>query len=321
VHLRSHRRASLLDEEGRAVADPWPWLRLVQRSSSAALLDGLERLRSRTVVEEEPVPGEPARPPVVLRERELPFVEADFASRPELRTLLLRCAVMKALVSKALNERRLEYEEAMVLKHSLGHLPIGPLAFNYLVDRCPELGPSLKMGDRLKGNPVSCAKIRKRLPSVTASVNCHCEAVQRPEHYPTPLLHLEGSVFPLEQGGGEVTRRPSSEEEQTIARTFSAALEQRRRAEQELEQVRHALVDALMGLPDRRLELPEGLWALVDEEGMPTLQWTPASGASSDKLGEQAKCPMDKKLGEQAKCPMDKKLEAQRPVVADGEQS
>jgi len=46
------------------------------------------------------------------------------------------------------------------------------------------------MKDRLKGNPVSCPSIRKKIPHVTRRLACNCHFEFAPDRYPTPVLYL-----------------------------------------------------------------------------------------------------------------------------------
>ncbi len=203
-HRRSMRRALLLDAQGRRVADPWEYLRRVPRLSREPLLDAFGRLREGAPPVEVVPEAAPGPVAIGLPQPDL-FTEADFESRGELRHLLGHCAVLGRLVHQALHERRLSYDESVVLRHSLGHLPVGPLAVNYLFGRCPEVRGDLFMKSALAGNPISCPAIRKRIGHISSAVPCHCAFYSRPDHYPTPLLHME--TLP---SGSTATGRPGA---------------------------------------------------------------------------------------------------------------
>jgi hypothetical protein len=127
-------------------------------------------------------PAPPPAPPA--------WTAADFDTHPEVGHLIGRCPVLAALRDKAEKNRRLTHDEQVVVAHTLGHSGAGVLAVNYLLDRCVDVSPTAALKTPLSGNPMSCAKIRKRIPHITGSVPCHCRFDLAPEHYPTPRLHL-----------------------------------------------------------------------------------------------------------------------------------
>ncbi len=283
IHRRSSRRALFLDDTGRPVADPWPLLRGVERIDRTRLLDVLGALRDAPA----PPPAEPTDEDGVEEvcpwpaplPPPAPFTEADFELQPEVAALLRRCPVLEALVCRGLERRRLAHDERVVLRHTLGHVPGAVPAVNYLFERCPEVPTDAFLKSPLRGSPISCPRVRKRVPEVTALVPCHCEFPTRPDHYPTPLLHLDEA-----RARGELApARPEAEEPRAplpedLARTFSHLAERQQRLEGELQEVRGAFVDALSSLPERALETAEGRWVLRDEDGLPVVEWCPAEG-------------------------------------------
>lgn len=199
LHRRTGRRCSLLDPAGAPVADPHRLLREHARSSAAMLLGALDRVAERvaatTQVEGFTAPGRERGAPAPLdgaaREAEpAPRTWAEVAAMPEIARLLEGCCVLRQLAHRAESERRLRYSERVVLRHALGHSPAGVSAFNYLVGRCASSDPSEPLRGPLSGHPVSCARIRKRIPEVTSRLPCNCAFDFAPDHYPTPRLHL-----------------------------------------------------------------------------------------------------------------------------------
>jgi hypothetical protein len=99
--------------------------------------------------------------------------------------------VLDAIVATAWAQRRLSHDEQVVLTHSVGHLADGPALVNAVLARCPEIPTRAWLGRRLRGHPVSCPKVRHRVPELTSRLPCHCLFETSPQSYPTPLAHLE----------------------------------------------------------------------------------------------------------------------------------
>src|SRR5205807_114972 len=78
-----------------------------------------------------PLPPEPAPA----------WTDADFEADPRMRHLLTHCPVLAELKRTVEEHRRLNHDEQLVLIHTLGHLPGGPQAVNYLLSRCVDVGP------------------------------------------------------------------------------------------------------------------------------------------------------------------------------------
>ncbi len=87
-------------------------------------------------------------------------------------------------------------DETQVLIHTLGHLEHGPAAVNELFQRCQNADPSLFLKSRLRGNPMSCPKIRARIPHITSLVDCNCAFDLTSNLYPTPLIHVQSLAGP-----------------------------------------------------------------------------------------------------------------------------
>lgn len=277
IHLRSKRRAWVLGEDGRPAADPWQLLSEAELLGRAGALDLLAGLRDQDVDtpfadhDEDDEEGRlPAPPPMPDRPV---FTEADFEAHPEVSALKRRCPVLSLLVEKGLEQRRLSHDEQIVLRHTWGHVPQALPAVNYVLERCPEISPAAHLQSPLRGNPMSCPKIRKRIPEVTSTVACHCVFTVNPDHYPTPILHLEEA-----RARGELSDRPDGAPREAlvaeeIARTFVHLQEKLERIDSELQEVRGRFVEALERLPGRRLETEDGAWSLAEEEGLAVLDW------------------------------------------------
>lgn len=138
-----------------------------------------------------------ATSPTMAVEPELYHLESD----AELQLLLSRCVTLRALVAKVDMTGQLSHDEIRVLTHTVGHLATGPAAVNAILNRCLQTDTSLYLKRPLRGNPMSCASIRARIPDVTANLPCDCHFPRRGGLYPTPTLHLTQATgtFPIEE--------------------------------------------------------------------------------------------------------------------------
>ena len=201
IHLRTGRRALLLDDAGRPVADPWPLLRSAPRVTEAALLAAWDALRespseapAETTAE---TTGETtALIPTPVPRRGPRFTREDLRTRADLAPVLADCSVLSAIVDDALARRTLSHDAQIVLSHSLGHLPSGVEAVNYVLKHCPDVPDRAHLVRRLRGHPISCPKIRQRLPGVTSRLPCYCELQGTTTTYPNPLLHGQEQEAP-----------------------------------------------------------------------------------------------------------------------------
>lgn len=284
IHRRTGRRSRLLRPDGTAEPDPHGALRRHPRLTRAALREAIAALKARAGTP--PAPGatareaEPPEPPA----SELPvptpapaWTMADFDVHPEIGRLMRGCAVLAALRDRALDHRRLSHDEQVVLKHALGHSGAGVLAVNYLLDRCADVSPADRLQTPLAGNPISCPRIRKRIPHITASVPCHCAFEFAPDHYPTPRLHLRNpSLGPAT----DASPRPPAWDPETRTRALLALRARRCEVERELERVEAELFAWLERVPPHEVVLSDGVLRLVQEEGAPpALVWEPGTAA------------------------------------------
>lgn len=125
----------------------------------------------------------------------------DPANDEKLQLLLSRCATLRAVWNKVDQTGQLDHDEIRVLTYTIGHLATGPMAVNWVLARCLQTDPSLFLKRPLRGNPMSCAKIRATIPEITSNVSCNCQFPRSSGLYPNPLLHLSQPTegMPLEQ--------------------------------------------------------------------------------------------------------------------------
>lgn len=123
------------------------------------------------------------------------------ANDDEFQLLLSRCSTLRTLVANVESSGQISHNEVQVLIHTIGHLATGPSAVNWLLSRCLQTDPALFMKKPLRGNPMSCARIRSKIPEVTSNAACTCHFPTRGGLYPTPLLHLSqpSDGVPLDQ--------------------------------------------------------------------------------------------------------------------------
>jgi hypothetical protein len=190
LHRMTGRRAVFVGPDGAPLADQETYLQSLVRLDREAVHRFLERRAEQADDWTEPPPLEEAEPGAAPREREAP-PQYDPEGDIELQLLLSRCATLRALIDRAGEERTLTHDEAMVVVHSVGHLSQGVQAVNSVLRACPEVDPRLYLKSRLRGNPVSCPKIRSRIPHVTSHLPCNCQFPENAGLYPNPLLHLQ----------------------------------------------------------------------------------------------------------------------------------
>jgi hypothetical protein len=290
IHLRSGRRANVLDADGRPALDPWPHLRDIELLDRERVLDAMERMRARAG---EPVAddADDADGPRRLGRTGVstppppPFHGGDFEKDPDVSTILAGCPVLKTLVERGLERRRLTHDEQTVIRHVLGHRPSGVHAVNYLFKRCPEIPPENMVKSILSGYAISCPKIRKKVPDVTSAVPCNCEFKNRPDQYPNPLLHIDEAkargTFPrlvqLRVSRTEEERAATlvPETAQLWVAKYQNAQESVTRAAREMLEAERALVMALRMMPNGAVELPEGKWRLEGEGDKCRPVWEP----------------------------------------------
>ncbi len=281
IHRRTGYRSLFLDDDGRPLEDQLGVLRDVPKLERPDLFRIADALKATVVA----VAAETPEPPDERQDEpagqqqdtqapappELPpaWTEADFETDPQVAHLFHNCPVLAELKRQVEEHRQLMHDEQLVLVHTLGHLPAGPQAVNYLLRKCLDVAPDQLLKSPLRGNPMSCAKIRKRIGHVTRRVPCNCDFSFAPNHYPTPTLHL--LTLPPDARRPEAAQPPADAE--SIARRFGVLQRRREEIEREWQQLHDRLCSILRMLPDRTLVLPEGRYRLIEREGVEELVW------------------------------------------------
>lgn len=283
IHRRTGRRSTLLDDRSQPLADQLEALRSAARLPRGALHAAIERLKSQAAelgvsaageqpAAEAPWEGERASEPAAPRRPSPPppapiWTEADFEADPRIRHLLAECPVLAELKRHVDEHRRLSHEEQLVLIHSLGHVEGGPQAVNYLLHKCIDVGPEKLMKDRLKGNPVSCPSIRKKIPHITRRVPCSCPFEFAADRYPTPVLHLLTLKETSPAAAAPATDVAG------LAERYGVLDRQRTELERQWQELRAALIRALSLLPERQIACGGGHYRLEEKDGVEDLVW------------------------------------------------
>lgn len=190
VHQGSGRRAEFLDDHGQPIEDQEGFLLRIQRNPRERVLEFLKAAPNVPWVEAASEElGEGLESSEVAKILE-PYAPDDDL---ELQTLMLRCATLRALRDQALQDHTLTHDQAQVVQHTLGYLKSGVEAVNHVLRQCPDVGENYHLKSPLRGNPMSCARIRARIPQTTCRVDCNCEFAEGAS-YPTPILHLRTMV-------------------------------------------------------------------------------------------------------------------------------
>ena len=284
IHRRTGRRAWLLGPDGRPAPDQWGVLAHAPRVGHGALLELADRLAG--ILGERPdeaaAPWEDAasgsaatsslstRPAAtetgVAPPQPPPWTEADFQIHPQVSHLLARCAVLAELKRLALETRSLTHDQQIVLVHVLGYVPGGVAAANYLLSRCPTVPADRRLKSPLRGHPISCPKVRQRIPEVTSRVSCSCVFEEAAEAYPSPVLHLRTAPPPGPAPGAE------EEPLEVTAQRYLALRDRVDRLEEELASLARVVMEGLRSRGGE-LALDQGLLRLVVEDGIERLRW------------------------------------------------
>jgi tetratricopeptide (TPR) repeat protein len=297
IHRRTGRRSRLLQQDGTPCTDPYAALRQQARVSREALYAAITLLKARQVQAEpappapEPAPeGAETRTPDRGEIREAfptappAWTAADFETNPEVSHLIRHCPVLAALKTKVEDHRRLTHDEQVVLMHSLGHSGVGVLAVNYLLEACVDVPPTARLQSAFSGNPISCPKIRKRIPHVTGAVPCNCQFDVASGQYPNPRLHL--LTLPAAPGppAPEAARTPPTWDPVERAKALRVLRIKRQELDGEIEQLESELQRYMESAGVPEIPAGDGALRLVHEEGAPAaLTW---EEKNRDRAGE-----------------------------------
>jgi len=196
IHRRTGRRALFIDAAGKAIPNQLGFLERIEKISKQKIYEFIQRFQ---ISDEMKIPAQEQVSSEDLEKEKkakgslsLPAVPDDYNLErdAEFQYLISRCHVLRTIVEKINQDKELNSEERIVLTHSIGLLQHGPEAINLLLGRCVNVDASFFLKSRLRGNPISCPKIRSRVPGITTRVECNCKFDPKTTLYPSPLLHV-----------------------------------------------------------------------------------------------------------------------------------
>jgi group II intron reverse transcriptase/maturase len=153
---------------------------------------------------------------------------SPFQALPRAQEVYKGCAVLRHMVDQAVSGAGLSTSDRLLVADILGRTgdegtPAAEAVFRHLDDHRPGMGA--RFVARLYPHPTSCARIRQKLPELTARVGCDCRFRVPPGAYPTPVLHVLGAAEV--PGMGERVRDMASKG--GLARAAMAAMNEGRK--------------------------------------------------------------------------------------------
>jgi hypothetical protein len=282
IHRKTGRRCDILKDDGTVEEKPFERLTMIQKLTRQKLYEIMVSLKNECPVvppdgqTESEAPGgreeEAHLPMPPLPEKGPAWTEADFETNAKVRQLFSSCPVLAELKGRVDEHCRLTHDEQVVLIHTLGHFPAGLLAVNYLFAKCVNVGREKYLKSVLAGNPISCPRIRKRIPEVTSKVSCRCSFDLMPDSYPTPVLHSMKIPEGMKIEGGRPVARRSPED---LAKSYTLLTKRKAELEKEIGDLGQSLVAALEESPGKAIESQEGKFILKQREGIPEIVWVP----------------------------------------------
>lgn len=194
INLANGKRSYFVDKKGVQVKDPVTFLKNVEKVDEQKLIDYLNYYRVEQVYTEYGKSENP--PPKEKITFTMPAIKYNLDNDKYFQYLIFKCPVLKEVYTNAIRKNELTYDEMIVLTHSVGHLDTGVEAVNSIFSKCFNISADKYLKSPLKGNPISCAKIRMKLPNITSMVNCNCQFENITGLYPSPLLHLNTKDVP-----------------------------------------------------------------------------------------------------------------------------
>ena len=165
-HLKTSKRTNFIDAE-QTIKGFYDFILKIRKNPKSIILDIIRQLG--------------------VKEEEEEKSNIDLREFTYLRS---KCPVIDYLVEKAEKREPLNRNERNAIIYTVGHLENGPQIVDYLLKEYIERGDIEPLKKRLKGYPMSCAKIRKNLKNITSEVACNC-VFDDEGSYPNPLLHLK----------------------------------------------------------------------------------------------------------------------------------
>ncbi|KUK13958.1 MAG: hypothetical protein H5T91_07635 [Synergistetes bacterium] len=182
VHKRTGRRSLFVTPDGGPYEDQLSYLLSMELVSEDEFSEACKSLGNliRTVSVE------------VLQE-DIPQREFILEEDKEFMIIKSRCNVIAKLYEKSKSGFPLTGPEISVITFTLGNLSNGDKVVNSILSLSGVQNKRVYLKSKLSGYPMSCPKIRSKIPEITKDNCTECFAGKNIEGYPTPLLHLKAA--------------------------------------------------------------------------------------------------------------------------------
>lgn len=188
LHRKTGKLSCFVDESGKKISNQWGFLKEIKKTSREKFYQVNTQLQKTSPPEsdiaETATTSSAAAGKLPESKAFDPFTSAAF------NYLTSKCEVLSHIVDQLHKTRTLGNDEKIILKFTLGNLDEGVELVNHLLGLLPDVKETELLKSRLAGNPISCPRIRKRLPQQTKYLNCSCDFGESGT-YPNPLLHLK----------------------------------------------------------------------------------------------------------------------------------
>lgn len=187
IHRKTGKRSIFIKPDNEPYRNQLKFLDEIKQISKASVYNFIQKFQPQE--KEDISSGQPQG--LSLQVSPTLIEEYDIERDREVQYILLKCPVLHTIADKINEQNEISNEERIVLTHTLGYLEKGVEAVNALLKRCINANPSFFLKSKFAGNPISCAKIRARIPDVTSKISCNCQFPPSFNMYPTPLIHVK----------------------------------------------------------------------------------------------------------------------------------
>lgn len=180
IHKRTGKRSVFVNLEGVPYPEQLSYLLSIEAVSeelfkeACKFLSSSGKASSTEILTEEP----PLREFILEEDKEFMIVKS-------------RCPVIAKLYEKCRMGLPLTGPEISVITFTLGNLSNGDRVVNALLSFSGVQNKKAYLKSKLSGYPMSCPKIRSKIPEITEGSCIDCFAGKNIEGYPTPLIHLK----------------------------------------------------------------------------------------------------------------------------------
>jgi len=193
IHIATGKRSFFVDRHGKEIKNVNDFLKKIGKTDEKRLIEYLNYYRIETIYSEYSKKSTPPRETISFPQ---PHKSFNLETDRSFQYIIYKCPVIKELYNNAIKKNELSYNEMIVITHTLGHLENGVEIVNSIFSKCFNVSADKYLKSQLKGNPISCARIRSKIPEITSSVNCNCQFVNTEGLYPSPVLHLNTKEIP-----------------------------------------------------------------------------------------------------------------------------